>query len=887
MSTTITPTEQNIEINVNNDVIDINVTNEIVDVNATTQQIDINVAGAYPIPNPVLSVFGRTGVVVATEGDYTLTQLGDVTLTNPSNGQVLKYNGTAWVNSTDADTGITTLNTLTALSQTFATGTSGTDFNISSATSTHTFNLPTASVTNRGLLSSADWTTFNNKQNALTNPVTGTGTSGQVAYFNGTSSLTSESNLFWDATNDRLGIGGTPGAFRLDVSGTARVSTNISIGTKGQFNTFAGQNNVYIGNSSITAGNQGSGGDLYISANYYYNGTIATNVNAGYSTLIGLNPNNDGRTLFYTSGNNAAGVSVALTTTGTIFQTGNWLLGTGTTDAGFRLDVNGTARVQGQTIIKNAADAENIKLENRSIDFSRNGGAYGGSSISSTGNTMSLFSRGAMSFLAGGSGLNIFQLNEEITGVNTGIARISPSIGASSGTAPITTLLLRPTNNFTGTYSGIVRGLLYDPINTSLTGVTHRAIETVTGDVLLATTSGNVAIGTSTLGTATELTLGGSQTASSLIARGGLINTTLVAAANNDVLVGLDINPTFTNGAFTGVTNVGLRVQGTPASTTSPFVQILNNASTVAANQDIVQILTPNVANGVSFQPIRIGTAASGLNSFSIGYTHVSSGSTSNRVNMSFFGQNNLQVFFASGNIAMGGQTTDAGFRLDVNGTARVQGALTTTADASINSVSIGLGGGNIGTNIRVGASALVSNTTGIKNTALGNRALRVSSTNDENTSIGYESFDTLTTGSYNVAIGSLAGRYYTGTNSITSSSSSIFIGYFTKALADSQTNQIVIGTGTTGLGSNTTVLGNSSTTLTALYGAVITGGTSVNASAQLQVDSTTKGFLPPRMTTTQKNAISSPATGLVVYDTTLNKLSVYTGAAWETVTSL
>lgn len=59
--------------------------------------------------------------------------------------------------------GISTLNTLTASSQTFATGTSGTDFNISSVTSTHTFNLPTASATNRGLLSFADWTTFNNK----------------------------------------------------------------------------------------------------------------------------------------------------------------------------------------------------------------------------------------------------------------------------------------------------------------------------------------------------------------------------------------------------------------------------------------------------------------------------------------------------------------------------------------------------------------------------------------------------------------------------------------------------------------------------------------------------------------------------------------------------
>lgn len=63
-------------------------------------------------------------------------------------------------------------------------------------------------------------------------------------------------------------------------------------------------------------------------------------------------------------------------------------------------------------------------------------------------------------------------------------------------------------------------------------------------------------------------------------------------------------------------------------------------------------------------------------------------------------------------------------------------------------------------------------------------------------------------------------------------------------------------------------------------------GGAS-NASAILQADSTTKGFLPPRLTTTQKNAVSSPATGLVVYDTTLNKLSVFTGATWETVTSI
>ncbi len=52
----------------------------------------------------------------------------------------------------DQDGGITTLNTLTATTQTFATGTTGTDFGISSAGSTHTFNIPDASASNRGLV---------------------------------------------------------------------------------------------------------------------------------------------------------------------------------------------------------------------------------------------------------------------------------------------------------------------------------------------------------------------------------------------------------------------------------------------------------------------------------------------------------------------------------------------------------------------------------------------------------------------------------------------------------------------------------------------------------------------------------------------------------------
>jgi hypothetical protein len=59
-------------------------------------------------------------------------------------------------------------------------------------------------------------------------------------------------------------------------------------------------------------------------------------------------------------------------------------------------------------------------------------------------------------------------------------------------------------------------------------------------------------------------------------------------------------------------------------------------------------------------------------------------------------------------------------------------------------------------------------------------------------------------------------------------------------------------------------------------------GSDTINASAVLEAVSTTQGFLPPRMTTTQKNAIASPAAGLVVYDSTTNKLQCYNGSTWN-----
>ncbi len=73
----------------------------------------------------------------------------------------------------------------------------------------------------------------------------------------------------------------------------------------------------------------------------------------------------------------------------------------------------------------------------------------------------------------------------------------------------------------------------------------------------------------------------------------------------------------------------------------------------------------------------------------------------------------------------------------------------------------------------------------------------------------------------------------------------------------------------------------------TVVDGVASVGTNTPEASAKFEVLSTTQGVLFPRMTTTQKNAISSPAEGLVVYDITLHKLCLRTAGAWETVTSV
>ena len=165
--------------------------------------------------------------------------------------------------------------------------------------------------------------------------------------------------------------------------------------------------------------------------------------------------------------------------------------------------------------------------------------------------------------------------------------------------------------------------------------------------------------------------------------------------------------------------------------------------------------------------------------------------------------------------------------------------------------------------NTAVGKSALQLNTDGLRNTAVGNRALGNNVGGGDNVAIGKDALSTNITGNYNVALGSNA-RTQLGTNS----------------------NSIVIGRGAVGLGSNTTVLGTSSTVLTAIYGQIAIGTTAVVPCAQLQIDSIFRGFLPPRMTTVQINAMTNLVPGLMAYNTTINQLCFFNGLSWQKVTS-
>jgi fibronectin-binding autotransporter adhesin len=189
-------------------------------------------------------------------------------------------------------------------------GTTGTDLSSTVANSTTTpvitLNVPTASAVNRGALSSADWTTFNNKQSALTNPVTGTGTTNYLPKFTGASTI-GDSNLV--DINGYLVLG-------------AATSTYGQAG-RGTFEMNGSADNIFV---------QKVNGTLQM---YIYTGASGTNEFWSFNNLS-INSTNGTVTL-----------STGGTTRLNIDGSGNTAIGYTTNPSTYKLDVNGTGRFSG------------------------------------------------------------------------------------------------------------------------------------------------------------------------------------------------------------------------------------------------------------------------------------------------------------------------------------------------------------------------------------------------------------------------------------------------------------------------------------------------------------------------------------------------------------
>jgi hypothetical protein len=214
---------------------------------------------------------------------------------------------------------------------TYVTSVTGTSPIVSSGGTTPAISINQATTSTDGYLSSTDWNTFNNKQNALTNPVTGTGTSGQVTYFNGTSSVTGSNNLKFDGTNLLIGNPSSALAQLYVYNASAAASFLLKTNSSTDYSEIAVRNyndtsTSYFRQYSSSA----SGSDFGISranlALFFSN----------YASNFAIGTRNGGDLILGTADTERARLLAS-----------NGYFGIGTSSPSYLLDVNGTGRFTG------------------------------------------------------------------------------------------------------------------------------------------------------------------------------------------------------------------------------------------------------------------------------------------------------------------------------------------------------------------------------------------------------------------------------------------------------------------------------------------------------------------------------------------------------------
>jgi hypothetical protein len=239
-----------------------------------------------------------------------------------------------------------------------------------------------------------------------------------------------------------------------------------------------------------------------------------------------------------------------------------------------------------------------------------------------------------------------------------------------------------------------------------------------------ATYGGVVTTGAQTF--AGAKTFSPSITAASSLGIGTKFTPTLTAAAIGDVLVGLDINPTFTNGSYTGLTNYGLRVQGIGFGLGGGAV----TSNIAIGSGTLINNSTGSNNTGLGYRALLSNTTGSGnaaLGTFAGAYTGATgSGGNASGTNSTFIGYNTSPLADGDDNevVIAGGNATTRTVGLGSNSTlignaattqTRIMGALdlpnATESSSSITGALKVAGGVGIAKSLTIGSTTASSST--------------------------------------------------------------------------------------------------------------------------------------------------------------------------------
>ena len=861
--------------------------------------------------------------------------------------RTLTINGTTYDLSADRTWSVGTVTSVAALTL----GTAGTDLSSSVATETTTpvitLNVPTASATNRGALSSADWTTFNDKQALLSGTGIVKSTAGTISY------LTDNSTNWNTAYNRSLTsaevTGTTTKTLTLNQQDGATITASwTDVNTDAVTSVFGRTGAVVAASGDYTTTQVTEGTNLYYTeARVDANSNVAANTAARHNAVtigtanglslstqvlsLGLSSSSTTGALSSTDWNTfngklspatAAATYLPLaggTLTGALGGTTASFSGAVSTNApssgatgegliagqSFKIDGTGTSQRAVMYVVSNVlSDTYGSGLQAQFANLADDKGF--GFNLNTTGgfelyvkNTswnkaLTIANTEAATFTdtvtatslikSGGTSAQFLKADGSVdsntyvtgTGITNDIVKFTSAstIGDSNITDNGSLVTINSNNRFNGL--GTVQGTIAS--DTAPLGAELAAVTASGTNWTLAGTNLNVGGYTHTPGSTVNLT-------STLAAVAGTYYQ-IVFTVTGRTAGSFNINYGNTvNGAYATSGTVGPLATTTAVLTLFPTTDF--NGTVAISVKAIIGLSSPSITYLDSVGTTRNEFRINNLGNFLFG-TNVGRRLTTATGNVGISTNTLQNITTGSANVAIGSNVMN-------NATTATNNIA--IGNSALPNVTTG------GPNIAIGGGAMVSATTASNNVAIGNSALGAT-TNNGNTAIGASVMSSNTSGAFNTAVGQVAlASATTGSNNtaigrqagallgdkttaFALTNNSVFLGYRTSPLGNNETNQVVIGYDSTGLGSNTTVLGNTSTTLTALYGAVVTGGTSVNASAQLQVTSTTKGFLPPRMTSAQRTAIASPATGLMVYQTDGTEgVYVKTSTVWRLLT--